>query len=207
MVDDRAPFGLLIAALGAAVLAVSVFSPWYGVSITPTGVASAKQELAVVARQYGNSELQSRVRGIGDQFNSLVGRQLTTVTARQTMGRTSTILLALAGIALLASLLRLADMHGALMASGGQVALLGALASAVVLFRMVWRPHGPVNFISLSLSWGILLALASAGLIVIGGLIAGSARTDRGRRHKVGPGPPPLGRDTSSPDALARVRP
>lgn len=206
MVDDRAPLGLLIAALGAAVLAVSVFAPWYGVSITRSGVSTVQQELTVVAHQYGNANLQTRVRGVGEQFNSLVGRQLTTVTARQSLGRESTILLALAGIALLASLLRLADMRGTLMASGNQVALLGALAGGIVLFRMLWRPHGPLNFISLSLSWGSWLALLSAGLIVIGGFIAGSARTDLRRRPKYGPGPPPLGRDTTSPNALARVR-
>jgi hypothetical protein len=51
MNDDRAPLGLLIAALGAAVLAVSVFLPWYGVSITASGAASAQQELATVAQQ------------------------------------------------------------------------------------------------------------------------------------------------------------
>jgi hypothetical protein len=207
MVDDRAPLGLLIAALGAAVLAVSVFTPWYGVSITRTGAVNAQQEITVVARQYGSPSLQAQVRGIGEQFNSLVGRQLVTVTARQSMGHVSTILLALAGVALLASLLRLADMHGLLMASGGQVALLGGLAAGVVLLRMLWRPNGAVNFISLSLSWGIWLALLSASVIVIGGLIAGSARTDHRRRHKVGPGPPPIGRDVASPNALARVRP
>jgi len=59
MVDDRAPLGLLIAALGAAVLAVSVFLPWYGVSITASGAASAQQELSTVAQQYGNASFQT----------------------------------------------------------------------------------------------------------------------------------------------------
>jgi hypothetical protein len=207
MVDGHAPLGLLIAALGAAVLAVSVFSPWYGVSITRSGVNTVQQELTVVAHQYGNADLRTRARGVGEQFNSLVGRQLTTVTARQSLGREGTILLALAGIALLASLLRLADMRGTLMASGSQVALLGWLAGGIVVFRMLWRPHGPVNFISLSLSWGIWLALLGSGVIVTGGLIAGSARTDWRRRPKHGPGPPPIGRDVASPNALARVKP
>jgi hypothetical protein len=204
MVVDRAPLGLLVAALGAAVLALSVFAPWYGVSITPTGVLTAQQELTAVAHQYGNASLRTRMNGIEARFSSLAGRQLTTVTARQTMGRTSTILLALAGIALLASLLRLADMRGLLMASGGQVALLGVLAAGIVFFRMLYRPHGGVNFISLSLSWGIWLAFASAGVVVAGGLIAGTLKTDWRRRPKVGPGPPPIGRDLASADALAR---
>jgi hypothetical protein len=122
------------------------------------------------------------------------------------MGRGSTILLALAGVALLASLFRLADMRGLLAASGGQVALLGGLAAGLVLFRMVFRPHGGVNFVSLSLSWGIWLALLSAGTVVAGGLIAGTARTHWRRRPKVGPGPPPIGRDLASADAIARRR-
>jgi hypothetical protein len=206
MVVDRAPAGLLIAALGAAVLALSVFAPWYGVSITASGVATARQELDFVARQYGNAGFRTRANAIEAQFSSLAGRQLTTVSARQTMGRASTILLALAGVALLASLLRLADMRGALAASGGQVALLGGLAAGVVLFRMVFRPHGGVNFVSLSLSWGIWLALLSAAAVVAGGLIAGTARMDWRRRPKVGPGPPPIGRDVASPNALARPR-
>jgi hypothetical protein len=207
MVSDRAPIGLSIAALAAAVLAISVFTPWYGVSITATGAATAKQQLNYVAKQYGNATLQARANQIGRQFDSLAGRQLTTASARQTMGRASTIILALAGIALLASLLRLADMRGLLAASGGQVALLGALAAGVVVFRMFSRPDPAANFVSLSLSWGIWLSYVSATVVVAGGLIAGSARTDWRRRKKVGPGPPPLGRDVSSPLAGFRERP
>lgn len=207
MVDDRAPFGLLIAALGAAVLAVSVFAPWYGVSITSSGVATAKQELALVASAYGNSNLQTQSNEIGARFNTLAGHQLMTVSAHQTMKHVSEILLALAGVALLASLLRLGDMRGLLMASGSQVALFGALAAAVISFRMLWRPHDGANFISLSLSWGIWLALLSSAVVVVGGFVAGSARTDWRRRPKHGPGPPPIGRDVASPLAMFRARP
>jgi hypothetical protein len=207
MISDRAPIGLSIAALGAALLAISVFTPWYGVSITATGAATAKQQLTFVAQQYGNAAFQLKAHKIGRQFDSLAGKQLTTVSARQTMWRASTIILALAGIALLASLLRLADMRGMLAASGGQVALLGGLAAGVVLYRMYWRPDPAVNFVALSLSWGIWLAWFSATIVVAGGLVAGSARTDWRRRRKVGPGPPPLGRDVSSPLAGFKSRP
>ncbi len=180
-------------------LAISVFTPWYGVSITASGAATAKQELTFVAKQYGNATLQARANRISAEFDALAGRQLATVTARQTMGRASTIILALAGIALLASLLRLADMRGVLRASGGQVALVGGLAAAIILFRMYWRPDPAATYVSLSLSWGIWLAWVSATVVVAGGLIAGSARTDWRRRPKVGPGAPPIGRDVSSP--------
>ena len=187
-------------------LALSVFQPWYGVSITPSGVATAKQELATVARQYGNANLQAKANSVGARFDSLAGVQLTTVSARQTMGHASTLLLALAGIALLASVLRLADMRGALRASGSQVALLGALAAGVVISRILFPPDPAVGFVSLSPTWGIWLALVSAGVVVLGGLIAGSARTDWRRRPKVGPGVPPLGRDVASPLATFRQR-
>jgi hypothetical protein len=199
MGHERAPLGLLIAALGAAVLAISVFQPWYGVSITASGAANAKQELAAVARDYGNATFQTRVNKLGARFDSLAGRELATVSARQSMKNVSTILLALASIALLASVLRLADMRGMLAASGGQVALLGSLAAGTVLFRMYRPPDPAVNLVSLSPSWGIWLALLSAGGVIVGGLIAGTARTDWRRRPKVGPGPPSLGRDVASP--------
>src|SRR5689334_19775062 len=59
MVDNRAPRGLLVSALGAAVLAVAMFLPWYSVSITPSGAAAAQQEFAAVAQQYGNANFQT----------------------------------------------------------------------------------------------------------------------------------------------------
>jgi len=88
MADDRAPLGLLIAALGAAVLAVSVFLPWYGVSITAAGASSARQALASEAQQYGNTAFQTQANELGAQFGSLAGRQFTTVErARDAEGR------------------------------------------------------------------------------------------------------------------------
>jgi hypothetical protein len=206
MVIDRAPLGLLIAALGAAVLALSVFTPWYGVSITPSGAVAAQQEISIVAQEYGNVHLQARANGIGAELKSLAGRQLATVTAHQTMKHVSLILLVLAGIALLASLLRLADARGALTATGGQIALCGAIAAGIVLFRMVKRPDPAASFVSLSPTWGIWLALASAGAVVVGGLVAGTGRSRMRTSPKVGPGAP-VARDVASPLAVFRDRP
>jgi hypothetical protein len=191
MAEDHAPAGLLIAALAAAVLAISVFMPWYGVSITPSGAAAAKQQLATVAQEYGNTAFQTLVNERGPAYwNSLGGRQIAAVSAHQVMGRASTILLVLAGIALLASLLRLADMHGVLFATGSQIALMGGLAFAVVFYRVLVRPGAGVDFISVSPSWGIWVALLSAATITCGGLVAGSDRTRKHERSKVGPGAP-----------------
>src|SRR5690349_333235 len=167
MVDDRVPRGLLVSAVGAAVLAVSMFLPWYSVSITPAGAAAAQQRFAMVAQQYGSANLQAMADQIGAQFSSVAGRPLTSVTAHQALKDVSVILLLLAGVALLASLLRLA---GALEVGGGQIALVGFVAALCVLFRMLSPPGPPAELISLSLSWGSWLALCSAAAIIGGGL-------------------------------------
>jgi hypothetical protein len=151
VVDDRAPFGLLIAALGAAVLAISVFLPWYGVSITAPGATSAQQQLATVAQQYGNATFRAGANEVGAEFSSLAGRQLATVSAHQVLKDVSPILLVLAGISLLASLLRLAEITGLLDAGGGQISLAGGAAAVCVLFRMLARrPHRRTSFLSRS---------------------------------------------------------
>ena len=114
------------------------------------------------------------------------------MSAHQVLGRVSLILLVLAAIALLASLLRLADMRGLFYASGGQIMLVGGLAAFVVLFRILVRPELVTNAISLSLSWGIGLAMASAAAIVVGGFVAGSGRSRSRPAAAHGPGPPTL---------------
>lgn len=167
-----------------------MFAPWYGVSITSTGAAAAQQELVTLAQRYGNTTLQTEANGLGAKFSSLAGRQLATVSAHQTMKHTSLLLLGLAGIALLASLLRLADLRGLLFATGSQIALCGVLAAGAILFRMLFRPGAEANAIALSLSWGIWVALLSSAAIVGGGLVAGNARAIMSARPKVGPGPP-----------------
>ena len=179
MVDDRAPLGLLISALGAAVLAVSVFLPWYGVSITASGAASAQQELTTAAQQYGNASLQSGASAIGAQFSSLAGRQLATVSAHDVSKDISRILLVLAAAALLVSLLRLAGVGGVLEGGGGQIALAGGTAALLVLYRMVSPPGAQIDLVSLSLSWGIWVALLGAAAIVAGGIVSSSAGTRR----------------------------
>jgi hypothetical protein len=187
MTDDRAPLGLLISALGAAVLAVSVFLPWYGVSITASGAASAQQQLAAVAQQYGNTTFQTGASRLGAEFNALAGRRLATLSAHEALKDIGPVLLILAGISLLASLLRLAGITGVLEAGGGQIALAGGTAALCVLFRMLVRPAADADLVSLSLAWGIWLALLGAAAIVAGGLLAGSAQTRRRPAHSYGP--------------------
>jgi hypothetical protein len=145
-----------------------MFLPWYSVSITPEGAAQAQQQLATVAQQYGNASLQNMASQVGGQFSSIAGRPLTTVSAHQALKNTSKILLLLAGVALFASLLTLADV---LEVGGGQIALVGFAAVLCVLFRMLSPPGtDAAGLISLSLGWGSWLALLAAGAIAGGGL-------------------------------------
>jgi hypothetical protein len=180
MDENRASLGLLISALGAAILGVAVFLPWYAVSITAAGTASAQQALTGMAQQYGNASFQATASELGAEFSSMAGRPLATVSAHQALSYLSTILLVLAGIALLASLLRLAVVSSPIEAGGGQIALVGVAAALCVLFRMVARPAAQTDLISLSLSWGIWLALGGAAAIVVGGLWPASADQSRG---------------------------
>jgi len=177
MVDDRAPLGFLIAAIGAVVLAVSVFLPWYGVSITASGAASARQQLATVAQEHGNAAFQTAASRLGAEFDLLAGRRLATVSAHDVLKDISPLLLVLAALSLLASLLRLAGITGMLEAGGGQIALAGGTAALLVLFRMLVPPDTPMDLVSLSLGWGVWLALLGAAAVVAGGFISASAAT------------------------------
>ena len=168
MVDDRLRLGSLVSAVGAALLAVSVFLPWYGVTLTASGVVSAQQALNNVAQQYGNATFQTRAKAVGLGLSAFTGRQLTTLSAYQALKYLDVILLILAAIALLVALLRLAGVSESSQTGGGQVALVGLLATVCVLFRMVDRPAPVEQVFSLSLGWGIWLALASSVAIVTG---------------------------------------
>jgi hypothetical protein len=170
MVEDRLRLGSLISAIGAALLAVSVFLPWYGVNLTAGGAASAQQALNNVAQQYGNATLQAQAKAVGLGFGAFTGHQLTTLSAHQALKYLHVILLILAGIALLAALLRLAGASQPTPTGGRQIAFVGLLATVCVLFRMVERPAPLEQVFSLSLSWGIWLALASSVAVVIGSL-------------------------------------
>ncbi len=170
MVEDRLRLGSVISAVGAALLAVSVFLPWYGVTLTASGAASAQQALNNMAQQYGNATFQTEAKAIGLGFSAFTGHQVTTLSAHQVLKYLTVILLILAAIAFLLTLLRLAGLSGPSQTGGGQVAFVGFLATICVLFRMVERPAPLEQVFSLSLSWGIWLALAGSIGIVTGSL-------------------------------------
>jgi hypothetical protein len=73
MVDNRPRVGPLLSALGAASLGVSVFQPWYAVSLTPSGAASAQEVLNNVAHAYGNTTFQAQATSVGAEFSTFAG--------------------------------------------------------------------------------------------------------------------------------------
>ena len=152
----------------SALLAVSVFLPWYSVTITPAGAAYAQGALNVAAARYGNATLQTEANTLGSSFTSVAGHSLGTVSAHQFLKTVSVVLLILAAVAFVGALLWLAEIEEPIEVSGGQVAVVGVLASLLVLFRMLDRPTAASEFFSLSLSWGIWLALASSVAIAAG---------------------------------------
>jgi hypothetical protein len=171
MVGDRSRYGLLVSAMGAIVLALSVFLPWYGVSFTASGIAFAQQAGDQVAAQFGNATLQSYMNSYHASIGGLAGQQIAAVSAHQVLHDLNVLLLVLAGLAMLDSLLPLARTGSPVPGgAGGSVVLLGAIATACVLFRMVDPPAPAGGILSLSLREGAWLALLGSVAMALGGI-------------------------------------
>lgn len=171
MSGDRSRYGLLVSAFGAIVLAISVFLPWYGVSVTATGISAAEQFTSQLAAQVGDPTLQAEMRQHAGELGGLAGRQLTALSAHQALRDMNVILLILAGLALLDALIPLARPVAEVPdGAGGSVVLLGLVAAACVLFRMVHPPTPEGGLLALSLREGAWLALLGSLTMVAGGL-------------------------------------
>lgn len=149
-------------------LAVSVFLPWYSITITAGGAAYAQQALNTAAEQYGNATLQAEASTVGASFTTIAGHQVASASAHQLLKTLSVVLLILAALAFLGALLWLAEIAAPVEVGGGQLAAIGVVALLCVLFRMVDPPGSGQGLLSLSPSWGIWLALASSVAIVAG---------------------------------------
>lgn len=152
-------------------LAVSVFLPWYGVSLTANGTSYFQQVTDKVVTQWGNAALQSQLGAANADVSGLAGRQLATLSGHQALKYTSIVLLLLGGVAFLLALLRLVDSPGLPSANGSTIVGLGVLATICVLFRMSEPPSAPGQFaeyFSLSLHYGAWLALLSSLGVVLG---------------------------------------
>ena len=154
MAPERSRYGLLVSALGAIVLAVSVFLPWYGVSFTSAGIAFAQHVGSQVASQFGNATLQSYMGALHADLSSLAGHQFMALSAHQALKDLNIVLL----ISPASAVVLAPDRRWPVLSSSSSeanrapLALLGAVATVCVLFRIV-DPPTPA---------GGLLALACA---------------------------------------------
>src|SRR5271154_3979627 len=138
---DRSRYGLLVAALGGILLAVAVFLPWYGVSLTPNGAAVAQNVSSQVASEFGSPALQAQMSGLHAEIGALQGHELTAVSAHQLLKHVSIVLLVLAALGILLALIPLAAAGGSADRSGNTwIGLVGVLATAFIVFRMVDPP-------------------------------------------------------------------
>ncbi len=171
MTGERSRYGLVVSALGAIMLGVAVFLPWYGVSVTATGISYIQQVSGQLASQFGNASLQSYMGSLHGTLDGLAGQQVAALSAHQVLHDLNVILLIVVGLALLDSLLALArPVASAPAGAGASVAVLGALAAVLVLYRMVDRPNPAGPLLSLSLREGAWLALIGSLTMIVGGL-------------------------------------
>jgi len=168
---DRSRYGLLVAALGGILLAVAVFLPWYGVSLTPNGAAVAQNVSSQVASEFGSPALQAQMSGLHAEIGALQGHELTAVSAHQLLKHVSIVLLVLAALGILLALIPLAAAGGSADRSGNTwIGLVGVLATAFIVFRMVDPPTVAGGVLELSLREGAWLALLGSLAMIAGSL-------------------------------------
>jgi hypothetical protein len=171
MAGEGPRYGLLVSACGAILLAVSVFLPWYGLAFTANGVAFVQQMTNQLATEFGNASLQSYLGAQHASLAALAGHEFAAMSAHQALKNLNIVLLALAGLAILDALIPLARGAASVHDGGGAaVAILGAVATLLVAYRMVSPPSAAGELISLSLREGAWLALLGSLAIVAGGL-------------------------------------
>jgi hypothetical protein len=170
MARDRSRYGLLISALGAILLAISVFLPWYGLSFTASGIGFVQQVTDHLASEFGNSSLQAYVGAQHASMSALAGHEFAAVSAHQVLSNLNIVLLALAFLAMLDALIPLAIGGSSPDGAGAAVVLLGLLATVCVVYRMISPPTPAGEVVALSLREGAWLALLGSLAIVAGGV-------------------------------------
>lgn len=141
MVGERSRYGLFVSAVGAGVLAASVFLPWYAVGFATHAALGSS------------------------------GERLATLSAFHTLANLRFVLLALAGLALLDALLPLTHSGGPVPGgAGGSVVLLGLVAVGCALFRMLDLPTPADALLAPALREGAWLALLGGVTMVLGGM-------------------------------------
>jgi hypothetical protein len=167
MGDSRASYRLIVVTLGAVLLTVAVFLPWYGVSFTSHGIAFVQQVGDQASAEYGNAALKSYLGSFHASVAGLAGHEFVAVSAHQALKQISIVLLIVAGIAIVIALFGLAGPESSAAANRGPLALLGALAAALVLFRILVPPTGNgEGLLALSVREGAWLALLGAAAMI-----------------------------------------
>jgi hypothetical protein len=175
MTASRQRYGSLVSAIGAILLLVAVFLPWYGVSFTAHGVALAQQAGDSFAAQFGNSALQQQLASAHATLSSLVGEEFVALSAHQLLSTINVVLLVAGGLACALSLLALADPSA--IADGGRslLLLLALVAGALIVFRMLEPPTPAGGLVALSLREGSWLALLGSAAVLGGALFSASS--------------------------------
>jgi hypothetical protein len=142
MADDRSRYGLFVSAFGALVLIASVFLPWYEVAFTLHTSAGAA-----------------------------AGHRLGVLSGHRALREVNIVLLVLAALAIVDALAPLVRSGGQLPGGAGDsVVLLGTVAAAFVLYRMLAPPAQILGVAELSLREGAWLALLGSATIALGGI-------------------------------------
>ena len=170
MSDDRPRTRLSVSIAGAIALLVSTLVPWYGVAITERGARALDEAGERFAAEYGNADLQAKASEAHSTIATLVGHQLTTLTAHRAHGTIGVALLVLGSLALLIALTALLPSGFAVPDVGeGTTALLGVLAALLTLYCIVAPPAVGEGYFAYSLKIGPWIALlASLSLIAAG---------------------------------------
>jgi hypothetical protein len=171
MTSERSRYGLFVSSLGAALLAGSLFLPWYAVSVTQAGAGSLGHLGSQLAAHLGTGSLQAYAGGLHGTIAALAGQKVGALTAEQALSALTVVLLVLAGLSLLDALVPLARRTSRVPeGAGGAVVVLGILASGCVLYRMIAPPTPAGELVALSLREGAWLALLGSLMVALGGM-------------------------------------
>lgn len=142
MAGDRSRYGLSMSALGAFALAFAAFLPWYRVSVV----------------------VHASVGSVAPQPLSVIG-------SHQALPVMQVFLLVLVGLSMLDAVLPLLRTSGPIPGgAGGSVVLLGALAAACALYRILDPPVLGGETAAVSLLAGPWIALMASLLMMLGGI-------------------------------------
>jgi hypothetical protein len=168
MGGEGSRFGPLLASLGALLLALATFLPWYEVAVSDGGTLAP-----------ASGPLPAHAGALP------VYEQVTVFGAHHALRLAAIVLLVLAALALLDALVALSRRATEPNGAGGAVALFGALAFAWVLYRVLVPPAVAASAGAPSLREGAWLALLGS-LMMLGGGISAHVRT-AGPDRRTGP--------------------